>query len=77
MTRKHNRIVHPALAAALLVLVGMTLLGACGGKPQVYVQQYVFSYAPPSPAGKTTLAAAIKVQRFGALPQFSSQKNDL
>ncbi|MCF8043319.1 MAG: ABC-type transport auxiliary lipoprotein family protein [Desulfarculaceae bacterium] len=74
MNRRPSHIVPPALAAALLLLAAMALLSACGGSPPVYVQQYVFAYAPPSPAGVKPLAAAVKVQRFGALPQFSSQR---
>lgn len=74
MKRRHRQMVHPALVGVLLLLAALAMLSACGGSPPVYVQQYVFAYAPPSPAGVKPLDAAIKVQRFGALPQFSSQR---
>lgn len=74
MNRPRSHILSPAVIATLLLLAALALISACGGSPPVYVRQYVLAYAPPAPDGAKPLAAAIKVQRFGALPQFSSQR---
>ncbi|BEQ13363.1 ABC-type transport auxiliary lipoprotein family protein [Desulfoferula mesophila] len=74
MNRKPSSISYPTLAAALLLVAGMALLAACGGKPTAYVQNYIFAYPPPAPQKIERLPVGIKVQRFEALPQFSSQR---
>lgn len=68
------RLIRPALCAVVLLLTGLALFSACGGSPPVYVQQYVLAYAPPAPAGLKVLPAALKVERFTALPQFTTQR---
>ncbi|MCB2192160.1 MAG: membrane integrity-associated transporter subunit PqiC [Deltaproteobacteria bacterium] len=74
MNRQGSFIVNPALIAAVLILSGMALLSACGGSPPVYVQQYIFGYPAPAKDKAKPVTAAVKVQRFTALPQFSSQR---
>jgi ABC-type uncharacterized transport system auxiliary subunit len=74
MTRKPSSLSYPALAAALLLLAGMTVFAACGGKPTPYVQNYIFAYPPPAPEKLERLPVGIKVERFEALPQFSTQR---